>query len=91
MNHTVRKLTTYIQLFDHFTSLFREAREEIETLQHQVNHYKEQHKASDTDQLLKKSVEKDPHYANAETGKEWTCPIDHPGCRSNCGNYGCGN
>ena len=22
---------------------------------------------------------------------EWKCPIDYPGCRKNCGSYGCGN
>lgn len=21
----------------------------------------------------------------------WKCPINHPGCTKNCGNYGCGN
>ncbi|MFO0449506.1 MAG: hypothetical protein ACK52I_12750 [Pseudomonadota bacterium] len=21
----------------------------------------------------------------------WKCPISHPGCARNCGNYGCGN
>ncbi|MFO0447483.1 MAG: hypothetical protein ACK52I_02130 [Pseudomonadota bacterium] len=21
----------------------------------------------------------------------WKCPIKHPGCTRNCGNYGCGN
>jgi hypothetical protein len=22
---------------------------------------------------------------------EWECPINHAGCKSNCGDYGCGN
>lgn len=22
---------------------------------------------------------------------EWVCPINYPGCKENCGNYGCGN
>lgn len=24
-------------------------------------------------------------------GHEWTCPINEPGCKKNCGAYGCGN
>ena len=27
----------------------------------------------------------------AMKGKPWKCPINHPGCTSNCGSYGCGN
>ena len=23
--------------------------------------------------------------------RDWVCPIHHPGCKSNCGSYGCGN
>jgi hypothetical protein len=23
--------------------------------------------------------------------QKWECPINYPGCVSNCGNYGCGN
>jgi hypothetical protein len=22
---------------------------------------------------------------------DWVCPLDDPNCKSNCGNYGCGN
>lgn len=28
-------------------------------------------------------------YMNA--GHEWKCPIKYPGCKENCGSYGCGN
>ena len=27
----------------------------------------------------------------AMKGSSWKCPINHPGCTSNCGSYGCGN
>lgn len=23
--------------------------------------------------------------------QEWSCPINDPNCKENCGNYGCGN
>lgn len=26
-----------------------------------------------------------------ESQPRWKCPINHPGCTRNCGNYGCGN
>lgn len=28
---------------------------------------------------------------NTSKSDEWVCPINYPGCKSNCGNYGCGN
>lgn len=28
---------------------------------------------------------------STSTGESWTCPINSPGCTSNCGGYGCGN
>jgi hypothetical protein len=27
----------------------------------------------------------------AMKGSPWKCPINHTGCTSNCGSYGCGN
>jgi hypothetical protein len=28
---------------------------------------------------------------NALRENNWVCPLDDPNCKSNCGNYGCGN
>lgn len=33
----------------------------------------------------------DPHGEHLPLGTGWQCPINYPGCTSNCGNYGCGN
>lgn len=30
-------------------------------------------------------------FLKEEYSKDWKCPINYPGCRRNCGNYGCGN
>lgn len=31
------------------------------------------------------------HLWNNQPASEWDCPLGLPGCRENCGSYGCGN
>lgn len=37
------------------------------------------------------SVMKGLFVGHPEDEDAWECPISHPGCSQNCGNYGCGN